>query len=617
MSMYGKNINVDLAKRTIDQQELALETILQCLGGFGFNVERLYRQLLTNTDPLEGNNILMISRGLLTGTTAPSSSRIHINGLSPLSGLLGSSSLAGMFGFRMYCLGIHSFSITGQANQPVYLYLGTGGLEFKSAAHLWGLDTRETEDNLKKEYGSENIDILTIGPAGENKVPYASITTGGRNHEDGRNGLGALMGVKNLKAIVLQAKSKKTINSAEQVAAVKVYIAHLKSNISRFNNYSKYGSSGDILETNEKGMLGSYNYQESQIENAEQIDGRQLNRFETKKGQSHNCPIECNSEVELQSEPFRGFRGGRPEYESIISLGTLCGLTDPEAVIYLSNLCHNLGLDTISTGSVIAFAMELFQRKILTWEDTDGLIIKWGDVEVMEALIRQIAYRESFGEILSLGVKKAAEKIGRDAIKYAYHVKGVEIYGRDPRGMAEVALAYAVSLQGGDYTNIYTNPESTTSSDQSVKEEGAQDVIDFNATNGQGVTAKKCMLVCAVIDSLGLCKAPILSVIGDLSLQAEARLIKAVTGLDITPEALYLIGERIVQMGKIINLRQGSGRSDDVLPAFFQNTPISSGPTKGRKIDLEAMVEAFHQCMNWDKKGYPTKEILQQFDLKI
>jgi aldehyde:ferredoxin oxidoreductase len=616
VSQYKNNINVDLSTRAIDQQALALETILQCLGGFGFNVESLYRHLLKDTNPLAPDNLLMISRGLLTGTGAPSSSRIHINGLSPLSGLLGSSSLGGMFGFRMYCLGINSFSITGQANQPVYLYFGTGGLEFKSAAHLWGLDTRETEAILKKEYGSENIDILTIGPAGENKVHYASIITGS-DHADGRNGLGALMGAKNLKAVVLQVEPKKTINSTEQAAVVKAYIARLKSNVSRFNNYARYGSSGDILETNERGMLGSYNYQESQIENAEQIDGRQLNRFERKKGQNLNCPIECKLEVELQSEPFRGFRGIRPEYESIISLGSLCGVTDPEAVIYLSNLCNILGLDTISTGSVIAFAMELFQRKILTWEDTDGLIVKWGDVDVMEALIRQIAYREGLGKILSLGVKKAAEKIGRDANKYAYHVKGVEIFGRDPRGAAEVALAYAVSLQGGDYTSVHSISESWSSVGQNEQEYETQDVIDFSSSKGQGMMAKKCMLVGAIIDSLGLCKVPVLSVLGDLSLQSEARLIKAITGLDITPEALYLIGERILQMGKIINLRQGSDQSDDVLPAFFQNTPISTGPTKGRKIDLEPMVEAFYQCMNWDKKGYPTKEILQQFDLKI
>ncbi len=206
--------------------------------------------------------------------------------------------------------------------------------------------------------------------------------------------------------------------------------------------------------------------------------------------------------------------------------------------MYLSNLCNILGMDTISTGSVIAFAMELFQRGILTPEDTGGIELNWGDAQAMEAVIRQIAQREGLGEVLALGVKRAAESIGRGAEKYAYHVKGVELYGGDPRGMMGVALAYAVSMRGGDFTSVYPVPEFRYTAEQAEQEFGTRDVVDFTATSGKGAMVKKCMIVSSIIDSLGLCKVPALSIIGDFSLEMEARLIQTITGLDISPEAL-------------------------------------------------------------------------------
>jgi len=237
--------------------------------------------------------------------------------------------------------------------------------------------------------------------------------------------------------------------------------------------------------------------------------------------------------------------------------------------VYLSNLCNIFGLDTISTGSVVAFAMELYQRGILTPEDTGGMELKWGDAAAMETVIKQIATREGFGDVLGRGVKQAAEIIGRGAEKYAYHVKGVEIYGGDPRGMMGIALAYAVSMRGGDFTSVYPVPEFRYTAEQAEAEFGTRDVVDFTATRGKGAMVKKCMIVSSVIDSLGLCKVPALSITGDFSLKMESRLIRAITGLDMSREDLYSIGERIVHMEKIINIRQGSSQADDNLPEMF------------------------------------------------
>ena len=614
MIQFGKIVSFDLSSGIIKEARMSAEMIRQSLGGFGYNVDTLYTRIKPGLDPFDPENTLTISRGLLTGTVAPSSSRIHINAISPLSGLIGSSNVGGHIGFRMYSLGIHSICITGQASHPVYLYLGSDSLEIKKADHLWGLNTRQTEASLKQQWSNDNIDMLTIGPAGESGVLFACIMAGW-DHAAGRTGMGALMGVKKLKAIVVQAEPKKEKMSASQAGVVRQYVAQMKKSVSRYFDYSTYGSSGDILETNQAGMLGTRNYQDFQIENVEMIDGRQLNRYVKKKSKCHRCPIHCKADIELKDGQYKGFKGGRPEYETIIDLGSLCGLTDTEALLYLSNLCNILGLDTISTGSVIAFAMELYQRGILQQEDTEGMVLDWGDAQAMEVLIKKIAAGEGLGGILAKGVKKAAEIIGRGAEKYAYHVKGVELYGGDPRGMMGIALAYAVSMRGGDFTSVYPVPEFRYTAEQAEQEFGTRDVVDYTATRGKGIMVKKCMIVSSIIDSLGICKVPALSIIGDFSLEMEARLIRAITGLDISPEALHLIGERIVHMEKIINLRQGGNFEDDNLPELFLRTPIEKGPIQGRKVNLTPMVQEFYQSMGWDEQGRPRPSILQKFDL--
>lgn len=616
MSNYGKILDISLSSQSTETTYLTEEEIRQSLGGFGYNISTLYRLSQPGFNASEADNILTISRGLLTGSVAPSSSRIHINGLSPLSGLIGSSNVGGFFGLRMYSLGVHSIIIRGKADKPVYVYLGPDGVKIKDARELWGLDTRDTEKSLRRQISGQYVDILSIGPAGEKGVLFGCIMAG-MDHAAGRTGLGALMGAKKIKAIVLEAEPHKQKMSSKQAEVARQYVAKMKKSISRYHDFSNYGSSGDILETNQVGMLGTRNYQEYQIENVAEIDGRRLGRYVKKKSKCHRCPIHCKAEIELSKGPYKGFKGGRPEYETIMNLGSLCGLSDPEAILYLSNLCNILGLDTISTGSVIAFAMELYQRGILTSEETDGLELNWGDADVMEKLIRQIAEGEGLGIVLAKGVKRAAEIIGKGAAKYAYHVKGVEIYGGDPRGMMGIALAYAVSMRGGDFTSVYPIPEFRYSAEQALTEFGTKDVVDFAATSGKGIMVKKCMLVSSVVDSLGLCKIPALSIIGDLSLDMESRLIKAITGLTITPAELYHIGEHIVHMERIFNLRQGCVPGDDTLPDRFLYAPIDKGPTQGRKVVLAPMIREFYESMGWDESGQPKDAILKKFNLII
>ena len=611
---FGTIIDIDLSARRIDSREFTEELALRDLGGFGFNIRFLYENLAKDTDPLGPGNILVISLGLLTGTAAPSSSRVHFNALSPLSSLIGSSSVGGYLGSKLKFLGIAAIIIRGRADSPVYIEFDERGVRLSDAGDLWGLDTRETEARLKEKIGNENIEILSIGTAGENLVRYACIMAG-IDHAAGHTGMGAVMGSKMLKAISVRSVPRHEKCPPQALREVREYIKAIRNSVSRYNDYSQLGSSGDILELNRMGLLGTRNYRSMSLEGAEKIDGRNLKSYVVKNITCPRCAVHCKAEVELKEGKYKGFRGGRPEYETVIDLGALCGLTDPDALMYLSNLCNRVGVDTISTGSVIAFAMDLYDRGIITREDTGGIDLTWGNGEAMEEIIFAIAKREGFGNVLADGVFRASGIIGGGSERYAYHVKGVELYGSDPRGMMGTALSYAVSMRGGDFTSVYPIPEFRYTPERAEKEFGTREAVDRFATAGKGALVRYCLIVSSLIDSIGICKVPALTIAGNFDLERETRLIRALTGLEITKEDLLRIGERIVNMEKLFNLRFGATPELDTLPDKFLHEPIGEGPSTGAKVDLAPMVRDFYSRMGWDSRGVPLLPTLKALDL--
>jgi len=611
---FGRIIEIDLTDRRIDTRELTEATVLETLGGFGYNVHFLYQNMKEGTDPLGPDNIMIISPGLLTGSAAPSSSRVHFNALSPLSGLIGSSSMGGFFGSKLRALGIAVLIIRGASEVPVFLAIDRAGVRFEEARDLWGRDTRQTDDAVKKLVGDEKAEILSIGVAGENRVRYACIMAG-IDHSAGHTGMGAVMGSKRLKAISVSAAARAVKAPPQAMPAVREYVKSIRDSASRYQDYSQLGSSGDLLELNQMGLLGTRNYRSMQLDGAERIDGRNLKSYVVRNITCPGCVVHCKAEVELKEGKYRGFRGGRPEYETVIDLGALCGLTDPEALMYLSNLCNILGVDTISTGSVIAFAMDLYDRGILSREQTGGIDLTWGNAEAMEQIMYRIAAKEGIGEILADGVFRAAERIGRGAKQYAYHVKGVELYGADPRGMMGTALSYAVSMRGGDFTSVYPVPEFRYTEERAEKEFGTRQAVDRLATGGKAALVRYCLIVSSIIDSLGICKVPALTIAGNYDLEKETRLIRALTGLDIARKRLLFIGERIVNMEKLFNLRFGATSDLDTLPEKFLAEPIGEGPSTGARVDLKPMVQDFYRIMGWDEQGVPRPETLAAFNL--
>jgi aldehyde:ferredoxin oxidoreductase len=477
------------------------------------------------------------------------------------------------------------------------------------ARGLWGMDTRQTNEKIKCMVGDEKAEILTIGTAGENRVRYACIMAG-IDHSAGHTGMGAVMGSKKLKAICVRGVTRNRKTTSEAKKIVKEYVESIRSSVSRYRDYSQLGSSGDLRELNQMGILGTRNYRSMQLEGADRIDGRNLKSYVVRNITCPRCAVHCKAEVELKEGKYRGFRGGRPEYETVIDLGALCGLTDPDALMYLSNICNILGIDTISTGSVLAFAMDLYDRGILTIEETDGIDLTWGNADAMEEMMKKIATRTGFGDILADGVFRASQKIGRGAEKYAYHVKGVELYGADPRGMMGTALSYAVSMRGGDFTSVYPIPEFRYTPERAEKEFGTRQVVNRLATAGKGAMVRYCLIVSSIIDSIGICKVPALTIAGNYDLEKETRLIQALTGLEIDKGRLLFIGERIVNMEKLFNLRFGATADLDTLPDKFLQEPIGEGPSTGAKVDLVPMVQDFYRSMGWDEKGVPLPETL-------
>ena len=614
MAALGRIIDIDLTGGGIDTREFTEEMALQDLGGFGYNIRFLYENLSGDIDPLDPRNIIIVSLGLLTGTAAPSSSRIHINALSPLSGLIGSSSVGGYLGTRLRSLGIMSLILRGASPTPVFLSIGENEIHLMDGRNLWGMDTRQTDAAVRSLVGDDKAEVLSIGPAGENLVRYACIMAG-IDHSAGHTGMGAVMGSKRLKAICVRGAARKEKISPEAMVIVREYVKSIQDSVSRYRDYSQLGSSGDIKELNEMGLLGTRNYRSMQLKGAEKIDGRNLKSYVVRNITCPRCVVHCKAEVELKKGKYAGFRGGRPEYESVIDLGALCGLTDPDALMYLSNLCNILGMDTISTGSTIAFAMDLYDRGIITREDAGGIELTWGNADAMEAVMKMISARENFGDILAEGVFRAAQNIGRGAEKYAYHVKGVELYGSDPRGMMGTALSYAVSMRGGDFTSVYPVPEFRYTEERAEREFGTRQAVDRFAAKCKGALVRYCLIVSSLIDSLGICKVPALTIAGNYDLEIETRLIRVLTDLNLDKKRLLHIGERIVNMEKLFNLRFGATSDQDTLPDKFLQESIGEGPSAGARVDLKPMVQDFYRSMGWDGEGVPLPETLAALGL--
>ncbi|MCG8619217.1 MAG: hypothetical protein MI802_23595, partial [Desulfobacterales bacterium] len=411
--MAYTRLDINLTTGTSQKEDLSDELICRYLGGRGLNA-RLIRNILkeNNTDKISAfdpANVITMSCGLLTGTGAPSGARMHLNTVSPLTDILGSSNIGGDAGTRLRALGLFSVVISGQADTPVWIHLHKDGTDIHPAGHLWGLSTGETEQELRKTLPGDST-VMSIGPAGENRCAFACIMSG-NHHAAGRTGIGAVMGAKNIKAIVITGKKEVPKLNIAQKATVRIFTRKIMK-APLYPVFSKLSNSGFVIPINEKGMLSTRNYSDIRFEGAEKVDGSAMMEYVQKSATCPKCPVHCKADIKISEGRYQGTTGARPDLEPIIALGPKCGLDDPEAILYLHNLCNRLGLDVISAGSVAAFAMDLFNRGIIDTETTSGIDLSWGNADGLEQLLNAIANNKGIGSTLKLGVHKAAQAIG-------------------------------------------------------------------------------------------------------------------------------------------------------------------------------------------------------------
>ncbi|MEW6351018.1 MAG: aldehyde ferredoxin oxidoreductase family protein [Thermodesulfobacteriota bacterium] len=605
MTYSGCLLRVNLSSGTVEREPIPSETQTMFIGGRGFGIEHLFREMPPGLDPLGEANPLLFLPGVLGGTRAQGFGRWIVMTKSPLTGGLARAVGGGNFAAYMKFAGFDLLAIEGKAEKPVYLFIHDEGVEIRDAADLWGLDTAMTQKAIEERHGSR-VQTACIGPAGERLVRYATITHGTRTAS--RCGVGTVMGAKNLKAISIAAKALALpAREVERFGALlKEHSAILRDHKRRVKMHT-FGTTFLAEMMRETGIFPVKNFQMGNMEGIENLFTKSYSSMRVGTHGCFNCQTRCGQVHVVTEGPYAGASSEGPEYESIWSLGAQVGNTDAGATVKADNLCDLLGLDTISTGSAIGFAMELFQRGILTAADTDGIELRWGDHRLMLELIGKIARREGFGKLLGEGTRRAAEAIGKGAEHYAMHVKGLEIPAYEPRAAKAHGLSMATSNIGGSHMYGYCRQE--------ISGRGGPRPVDRFADEGKGDIAAFNQIDKALEETGVLCNFADSGMTHDLL----GRLFAAATGHEQFEDASYLrlVGERIVCLERCFNVREGFSRKDDTLPKRMLTEPLpDAGPATGEVVrKLDTLLDEYYDAMGYDRNGIPTSAKLAELGM--
>jgi aldehyde:ferredoxin oxidoreductase len=573
----------------------------------------LLKHIDEGIDPLGPENLLVFTPGLLTGSDVYSSSRLHVGALSPLTGFLGSSNVGGYLGVNLAQNGIISLLVRGKADDPVYIWIDAGRAELRDAADLWGAETDRAREAVMDE-ASEEASVGAIGPAGENLASMACIMFDD-GHAAGRTGMGAVMGSKKVKAIAAAPGSRRVGRDIARDETLRDYLDEIRSHPD-YEEWAQFDNSTSVKWVDDLGASSVKNYREVQCDDVESADGRSFMDLPRSPSSCFRCPVHCKAELELTRGPDRGKKAERPCFEPLVALGPKCGNCDAMETIHLHDRCNDLGLDSVEVGGLIAFAMDLYDRGIISREEAGGLDLEWGNFEAMDELIGMIARGDGWlGKTLSKGLKAAADEIGGESEELAYHVKGLAMTAMDPRGFKASALGYATGNRGSDFTSIYARPEYSFPPELAEEVFGTEKAADRLVEEGKPRVVKRSAIVSAVVDSLGICKVPLLSLIEDYDLSFTAELTSKVLGRRMSSEDLLEIGERIVTGERAFNVRMGLTSEDDRLPEKFTTEPVEKGPAEGSVVDLESMLEEFYSLMGWNDRGIPEDDKLEDLGL--
>ncbi|MGD2205493.1 MAG: aldehyde ferredoxin oxidoreductase family protein [Anaerolineae bacterium] len=604
----GQLLRIDLTTDAHRAEPIDAADVHRYLLGSGLAAKIYYEEMDPRLGPLEPASPLLAFNGLLTGTFSPTGCRSSWCGRSPLTGIWNEANMGGHWGAELRFAGLDGLIITGRAEEPVYLWIhdtGPDHVEIRPATHLWGLDHYETFEALRDETDAK-AQAACIGPGGENLVRMASVMQGGQEHARaaGRGGMGALMGSKNLKAIVVRGKDRP---KHPDLNAFRGFVREINKFIKENSvGMSQLGTAGGVPATERTGdlplknwMLGSWE------EEAARISGQRIAEtiFE-KHTHCFACPIGCGKTVNIEDGPHAGVYGHGPEYETLAGFGGNCQCDDLNAIAHMNDLCNRYGLDTISTSGALAFAMEACEKGLISQME-----LTWGNAEAMIEAIHAIARREGLGELLADGVRAAASRLGPESEEFAIHVKGMEAPYHDPRAFVSMAANYATAGRGACHLESLSY---WLGYGVQWEDWYAPNEYDEHDSTGKGKVAADFQNYMAVYNPLGICKFIIKGKIGP---QRTTNLLNAALGWDWTADDLLQTGERLFNLKRLINLRLGVTRADDTLPRRFLTEPRPSGGAEGILPDLDAMLEEYYRVRGWTREGIPTAERLSTLKL--
>ena len=609
----GKILRVNLTARTLKVESTSEEVARKYLGGKGYAVYMLYQYLKeyeskgispADIDPLGPENVLIFATGPGTGIPGfPSSGRYHVMTLkSPLTGSIGSANSGGEWGPFLKFSEFDAILVEGASEKPVYLAIVNGEAEIRDASDLWGKNVFDTCGTLRKRIGGKNTSVMCIGPAGENLVYIASIMND-EHRAAGRTGLGAVMGSKKLKAIVVSGEKKVPVAEPERFEEIsKRCLDALKKNSVTGEGLPAYGTAILVNVINTAGGLPYKNWQTGVNPNAEKISGETLaETYLIRRRACWGCPIGCGRVTSVKSGPFQILSTEGPEYEAIWALGSSTGIEDLDAVVKANHYCNELGLDSISMGSTIAAAMELNEKGFIPEEDLQGLNLRFGNSAALVEAVWRTAYKAGFGKYLALGSKKLCEIYGHSEISMS--VKRLEMPAYDPRAIKGIGLNYATANRGGCHVTGYTvSPEII----------GLPEKIDPLTSEGKARWVKIFQDFTCVVNSTVNC----LFVTFALGAKDYAELLSAVTGWNLTEDEIFKIGERIYNLERVIINKYGFDGKDDTLPKRLLEEPMPEGPAKGHIVELEKMKDEYYKLRGW-VNGIPTQEKLRELEIEL
>jgi aldehyde:ferredoxin oxidoreductase len=608
---------VNLSDASYEIKPIPLDWRKKFLGGRGINMHLLSKHYSSIADPFSPDNPLVFGAGLLTGILG-FGSRMNITSRSPESGHLGDSNMGGEFGAEMVRAGLSHIVITGKSKKPVYLYIGDGKIDFCDARKLKGLDTIETQKRIRFDKRDKTVQVACIGPAGENLVRFSAIRSGMKNSA-GRTGMGAVMGSKNLKAVAVRGSLDIRISDPEGYR--KYYLKTLAGLMKTkwVQALGKQGTPVLFRYSNAMGFLSVRNNQSVTIgDKGHLLEAEALQPYSAGMLSCFGCPVHCRHRFRLDRGKYKGTRGEGPEYASIGSLGTKLGNLDLENIIYAAHLCNLYGLDTISTGSYIAWAMELYQRGIIN-RKTTGMDLEWGDGKVIIELLDRIAHRRDFGDILAEG-SFAREALGEESRYYLLEVKDFPIEMTDERLPKSFALGMATSTRGACHMRSRPSIDAVGLPEAVLKRIYGGPVSEsLSSYAGKARMVWWHELMNAVCDSLGLCRfQSIFSSPHGLGYSHFSRLMALAAGLPLTPSEIRKAGERIYTLERLMITGEGISRKEDTLPERYFEEPIPEGPSKGEVVsrgDFNKMLDEYYALHGWDEQGIPRKTTLRRLGL--